>query len=848
MPDFNHSRGTPADEQDLDKGQEMQEAPAPAEAPPADAATRLDNQPDATAAPGAGQVIQSISAFELTPEEEERRFALLDAATSYAQRGWRVIPLHYITAAGVCSCEHGGECPSQGKHPVHKAWQDVGTADLDKIGYWWRQHPGSPLPEDWHPRANIGIVTGRESGIFALDVDAGGELTLAQYENRFKTEMPLTWIQSTGSGGTHYVFRHPPFEVRNSAKKVLGAGLDIRGYHGFIVVAPSVSDKGAYELLPVHDVEPVDAPAWLLEKLRSHDAGQKGTIAAGVEPAAGTGYARRYAEKAVLGEAETMREAEPGTRNDTLNRCAFALGTLGGAGLVTEDVAWQALHEAARAAGLNEHEILPTFLSGWRKGLQSPRNIQWSIIGDSWPVRARNEFGLSDRLADHYGDMLRWVPELKTWMVYEGGCWVIRQPDTGEAYAQVMIRNLPDTEGMMYDAEPGYNDEGDQIPSPLDGFLEWCFKQQTVKAVSAGTRLAKGLAVMRISQATLNPDPLLLNAINGVVDMRTGEKLAHDPEQRMSLQCPVSYVPMATAPRWEAFLERVQPDPEMRDYLQRIAGYSATGLTDEQVIFVHHGQTGANGKSVFEDVLQQILGNYAQSVPVETLMHTNVEGRVPNDVARMDGRRLLTASETRDGKRFDEQLIKQLTGGDTISARFMRSEFFDFKVIGKIHIATNHKPRLSDDEATWRRIRLVTWNVQIPEDERIAGLASSLVRDEGEGILWWIIQGALQWMQQGLNPPEVAQRAVAEYRYEEDSVAQFIESGLTVLPEGHWVKVNTVGSSVSDIWHHYINWAKENGHPELKQPTLTRRLAKKGHVYERSGGWAGFLDLNVHPM
>jgi putative DNA primase/helicase len=845
MPSFDHSRGAPAEP---GEDQETQEAPAVAETSGGDAAQRLDTESDVIAQTDPGQAIVSFASGTLDGEQEERRFALLDAAVSYGRRGWKVIPLRWVDENNACSCKLGAECPSGGKHPLHMNWPEVATSDIDEIAKWWRQDPGGPLPEDWYPQANIGIVTGQGSGIFVLDVDEGGELTLAQHEARFKTEMPLTRIVTTGSGGTHYYFRHPDFEIRNSAKKMLGAGLDVRGYHGFVVAPLSISSRGPYEIAPVHDIDPVDAPAWMLEKLRSYDSGQRGVLLAGREPVASTGYARRYAEKAVEAESARLRDAAPGTRNDQLNQSAFSLGTLGGAGLLEEEVARTALHEAARACGLNEHEILPTFLSGWRKGLQAPRDIQWKVLGDEWPIRARTDFGLADRMADHYADVLRWSPELKVWMVYAGGSWIAGTSETGEWYAQQMLRNLLETEGAMYDPEPGHNENGDQQPSPLEDFEDWCHKQQTVKAVSAATRLSKGLAIMRISQATLNPDPLLLNAINGTIDLRDGTKLDHDPEHRISLQCPVSYVPMATAPRWEAFLERFQPDPEMRAYLQRIAGYSATGLTDEQVLFVHHGSTGANGKSVFQDVLEGVLGGYAQSVPVETLMQTNVEGRVPNDVARMVGRRLLAAAETRAGKALDEQLVKQLTGGDTISARFMRSEFFDFKVIGKIHLATNHLPRLTDDEATWRRVRLIPWNIQIPQEERIGGYAQILLRDEGEGILWWIVQGAMEWLRQGLNPPAVALEAVADYRYEEDSVAQFVEQALIVLSEDQWVSAEAVGSSCSEIWRFYILWAEENGHPKMRQPMLTSRLKKKGHEHLRSNGWTGFRDLRVRAV
>ena len=162
-------------------------------------------------------------------------------------------------------------------------------------------------------------------------------------------------------------------------------------------------------------------------------------------------------------------------------------------------------------------------------------------------------------------------------------------------------------------------------------------------------------------------------------------------------------------------------------------GYTITGKNTEQAVFLHRGP-GVNGKSVFHAVCSAVLGNYAQTVPVETLLATRMEGRIPNDVARMQGRRYLLASETKAGKSLDEQLIKQLTGGDTISARFLRAEWFEFTPVGKIHLTSNHVVAVSDDDATWRRIHLIKWEEVIPEDERDPELAAHIIAEEGPGV------------------------------------------------------------------------------------------------------------------
>lgn len=795
-----------------------------------------------------GQVVPA-AAGPLSGERDERRAAILRAAMDYAHRGWKVIPVHWVDDDGACSCKLGVKCPSAGKHPVHQNWPNVASSDTSVILDWWRQTvPVEMMPaRDWHPAANLGVVTGAVSGIFVMDNDeyAGGGATLAKYAKRHG-DMPVTRVHQTGSGGQHLIFEHPGFPVRNSARKRFGDGIDIRGEHGFIVAPPSVSAKGAYEVNPAHDIDPGPAPEWMLALLVEEDHGQRGTLIAGAEPSSGTGIARRYSEAAMRQSADRMRKAGPGTRNDTLNEVSFSLGTLGGAGMVSEEAAWLAIHEAALSTGLDDAEIKRTFLNGWRAGLKEPRQVAWNESGD-WPIRATSDIGMADRMADHFADVLRWCPERGTWMTYVNGVWLPGTKQHGHWMAQHMVRRLIETEGQMYDDEPGevINADGgaEAAKSPRDEFIHWVkTKAHTVKAISAAAMLSQGLPLMQISQAGFDPDALYLNCLNGVADLVTGQRLDHDPELRMTLQCPVSYHPGATAPQWEAFLERVQPDPAVRAYLRRLAGYSVTALTGEQVFFLHHGK-GANGKSVWFDVIGRILGGYSQVVPVETLLATQIEGRVPNDVARMDGRRLLQAAETKMGKQLDEAKLKMLTGGETITARYMRGEFFEFKPVGHIHLATNHLPRMSDDGATWRRIRLITWDVVIPEAERDPDLANRLFREEAEGILNWLVQGAREWRDMGLAVPDSLTAAAQEYRDEEDFVAQFVKQCMTTdLP----VKNGRPGSSVGEVWAFYNNWAENSGAPAYKQVALTQRL-KKILPHTRSNGWAGYPTSVVNP-
>jgi len=784
----------------------------------------------------------------LTPPEEDRRAELCSAALHYARDlRFAVIPVRWMEN-GACSCPRGIECPSPGKHPVHEHWPDTATADPLEVAHWWRPVPPDANPSEWWPKANIGIVTGRKSGIWVLDVDSynGGDHRLAGYENRHG-DLPETRLHRTGSNGVHYFFAHPGFDVRNNASTMLGQGLDLRGERGFVVAPPSVSAKGIYELNPAHDIAPAAAPAWLLDLLREYDKQQNGEALAGRMPEIAGSGTRRYAEAALRAEAERMRKAGPGYRNDTLNQCAFSLGTLGGAGLLEEATAFAALREAACDSGLGEGEIRATFMSGWKAGLENPRQVQWQAMQGEWPTRARTEFGLADRFADHWGELVRWCPERATWMTYHQGVWMTDAPQAGEWYAQMMIRSLEDTEGLSYEEEPGTAPDGEtETPSPRAMFSEWVAKQQTRKAVSAAARLATGLPLMRMAQSTFDVDPMKLNVRNGVVDLATGECTEHSPDYRMTLQANAYYRRGEAAPQWDEFLRRVQPDPEMRAYLQRVAGYCATGRTDEQAMFLWHG-SGANGKSVAQAVLAHVLGGYAQTMPVSTLMASSMDDRIPNDVARMAGKRFLVASETKAGRALDEPRLKQLTGGDTIAARYMRAEYFEFKPVGKIQLTTNHLPKMSDDAATWRRIHLILWGVVIPEHERDGFLQERLIAEESAGILNWIIEGALAWQADGLNPPEGVLAAKEAYRVEEDVVQQFIEAMIDVVDP----VARHVGRSTAEIHSAFENWAASEhlgADGKLGQRALTSRLRKRGFEYVRRGGWAGFPGLQVRSL
>lgn len=323
---------------------------------------------------------------------------------------------------------------------------------------------------------------------------------------------------------------------------------------------------------------------------------------------------------------------------------------------------------------------------------------------------------------------------------------------------------------------------------------------------------------------------MLLPAANGTLDLRTAELRPHCREDRITRLVPIDVDPEARCPTWEAFVARVLPDEEVRSFVQRLAGYSLTGSTAEQILIFLYGQ-GRNGKSVFMETLADILGGYHTATRIQTLSSTG--GAIPNDVAALAGARMVTVSETPEGSRLNESLVKDLTGGDTITARFLRREFFQFRPQFKLWVRGNHKPQIrGTDDGIWRRVMLIPFAVQIPEHEVDARLAEKL-NQELPGILQWALRGCLDWQSVGLCAPTSVEAAVNAYRREMDLLGEFIRDCCCVS-EG-------LSASASSIGLAYGTWCKQNGYEPMTATALGKALGQRGFRKEKRGTvrWIG---------
>jgi putative DNA primase/helicase len=436
---------------------------------------------------------------------------------------------------------------------------------------------------------------------------------------------------------------------------------------------------------------------------------------------------------------------------------------------------------------------------------------------------ANTDMGSAERFAVQHGEKIRFPHAWKKWLIYNSKRWKKDNSEKIMQYAKATAKSI---------FREAANSDDTDVQKAI---VKFALKMQSKERLLAMVELAKSEPGIPISPDELDTDHYLLNCLNGTLDLRTGELKPHDPKDFITKIIPVKYDPGATCPAWMDFLEIIfNWNYDLINFAQRAVGYSLTGDTSEQCIFIPYGE-GENGKSTFIDTVSMLLGEYAQAANVETFMVKKNDGGTLNDIARMKGARFISAVETEDGKRLSEVLIKQLTGGDTLSARFLHGEWFDFKPEAKIWLACNHKPAIrGTDHAIWRRIKLIPFTVKIsPEKKLPKEKVMATFKKELPGILTWAVQGCLEWQKNGLQTPDEVQAATGKYRDEMDTVGQFLDDACILTPE--------VKAKASDLYDAYKTWCDTNGEFTLTQRNFGSRLTQKGLERVKSNGnfWKG---------
>lgn len=424
--------------------------------------------------------------------------------------------------------------------------------------------------------------------------------------------------------------------------------------------------------------------------------------------------------------------------------------------------------------------------------------------------------GQGEAIAAVYGDRLRYDHTRQRWLIWDGVRW--KQDDNAQREALAL-----DVARQRLAAAARENDKEQR-----NKLARWALASESRQRIDAALHLARICPPISTTHDCFDRDPWLLACKNGVIDLRTGELRPGRQADMLTLSTGVTYEPGARCDRWQQFLAEVfRGDDDLIGFVQRAIGYSLTGDTSEQCLFLCYG-TGANGKTVFLTTLRTILGELAINTPFDTFIET-YDTRIPNDVAALRGARLVTASEVAEGKRLNEGRIKSLTGGDPVTARFLHSEFFTFLPEFKLWLACNHKPVIrGTDEAIWRRVRLIPFTAYFGPDVADPYLADKLAA-EAPGILAWAVKGCLAWQRYGLGQAEAVRSATATYRAESDLLAAFLDERTEAE------KTATVRAG--ELYNAYKTWCEANGEHAMTGTAFGRRLTERGYdkVKDRAG-------------
>lgn len=451
-----------------------------------------------------------------------------------------------------------------------------------------------------------------------------------------------------------------------------------------------------------------------------------------------------------------------------------------------------------------------------------PRLQMHDVADDAEPVVSSDEsvWGTEDALAlaftRRYHRDWRYVAAWGRWLVWDGHRW--RTEDT--LAATDLIRSVCRHAAVHAD--------NPKIAAKL----------ATSGTVGGVERLARADRRHAATTAEWDADPWLLNTPGGVVDLKTGRQRAHDRADRMTKITTAS--PSGDCPIWRQFLDEVTGgDAELQAYLQRMVGYCLTGVTSAHALFFLYG-TGANGKSVFANVVSTILGDYAATASMDTFVETRGD-RHPTDLAGLRGARFVTAIETEQGRRLNESKVKAITGGDKISARFMRQDFFEYTPQFKPVIVGNHKPAIRNiDEAMKRRMHLIPFTVTIPPERRDGNLTEKLLA-ERDGILAWAVAGCLAWQREGLKPPASVVSATEEYFESEDALGRWLDE--------RCVRDANAKSLTAELFGDWKQWADSAGEFIGSQRRFSDLLITRGvEKWRNTVGVRGFRGIGLkHP-
>lgn len=678
--------------------------------------------------------------------------------------------------------------PLNGKKPYFSGGFHKATTDRKQIRKWWRK---------W-PDANVGIACDSQHGPIVVDIDGPSGIKLAdklgleetrEASTGLKTKLHLYYAPTLESS---IIKRHiRPFKDKNGNK----IELDILGDGGYVVAPPSIHPETKRRYRWEFKTSLAVFPDELLEMLQR----TKKFTAADPLP----------------------KKISEGERDNLLTSLAGSMRRRG----ASESAILAALREE------NETRVVPPLPD------RDLRRIAKSIAKKDAEIikEHHTDLGNARRFIIQVEDRVRSVmSNRRPWLLWDDQRWTPDQTGEVERMAKQVVRKI------YYEASQIQDEE------ERDTVLKHANKSESASKIRAMLELAATEPELSTTTAMLDSNPWLFNVQNGTIDLRTGTLKPHNRNDLITKLAPVEYDPDAKSPLWDKFLDEVmEGDEELIEFLQRAVGYSLTGDTREQCLFFCYGQ-GSNGKSTFLETLRTLFGEYARQSDFSTFLSSRGEGP-RNDLARMHGARLVTASEADTERGFDARIIKLLTGDDTIVARKLYEELTEFKPQHKMFLAANHKPIVKEQtEGFWRRIRLIPFMAVFTKERRDKRLAKKLVK-ELPGILNWALVGCKKWRKEGLLIPQSVVKATHTYRDENDILGDFLGHSCVIDPDG-W-------TSSPELYRAFTDWWTDTRGPRSQPISMgwfSRLLSERPEFEARKRkhlrGWRGLiLKLNTRP-
>jgi putative DNA primase/helicase len=662
--------------------------------------------------------------------------------------------------------------PPRQKGASLKGWQNLATTELEQIEKW----------NDENPQYNAGVVA-KLNGFWMLDCDVPD---LPQtIEKETGKVFPKTFSVRSNKG-LHFYFKHTGasqslkknIQLKDEQGNVL---CDVKVHNGYVVGPGSIHPTGTrYEV--VNDTEIIDAPDWLVTWIKEQ---------------------HQHAEADAQQHGTSEGKIQEGGRDNFLFKQACKLRA---AGLSKSDAltALLSINESTCEPPMENSVVQLKIESAYN---YEPTNNALHELIEKPDLPSHTDLGNAKRFVLAEGKDIHYCYSSKKWFVWDGRKWA--EDDTGEIHR----RAKRTARAMLQEAATL---EDDQKRNILVAHEQ---RSESEGRLNAMISLARSEPGVPVRPTEFDSDPMIFNCLNGTIDLKTGTLRKHCRDDLASKIAPVEFDPNAVCPTWLTFLDTITGHSmELSMFLQRCAGYSLTGETNEHALFILYG-TGANGKSTFLEALRFVLGDYAQSADFQSLMVSQGQS-VRNDLAKLNGARFVTATESEDGKRMAENVVKQLTGGDTITTRHLYQDYFDFEPQFKLWLGTNHKPVIrGQDDGIWRRIRFIRFTVSIPPAQQDRELKRKL-KLEARGLLNWALEGLAQWREQGLKPPAMVEEATKEYQADQDVIGHFLDARC----------VEQVGleSSARDLYQAYKQWAEQTGEWVMNERRLSNALADRG--------------------